>query len=460
MVNWGTNQYGQSSWILRVMNGTVFQKIADAHLKIVSTWQWLFSDDQILSISNLCKSTDPPLQLWVNLEYNVPEAVDLVTKLGDDCHYYEVCKEPQSNYTCGLAWATTTPAVYAQRWRDVVTACREVTDDLPGTYWYGGPVSGRAAYRHAYYETWLDVNSDILDPSDSFISYHWYTHYPGYSLPSKSTLISTATSQIVEDVTLFNSYCNSYLGAELPIALTEFNWTAADPVTPDYSVTDEAFMQDWTNAAMQACIDNDVWTALFWNFGGYWENAMAIIQNFPNYEPKYQYYAIQDFLEGSSQKTFSAGGSLAYASANLPFSVGGGLFAEGIKQYTVGGVLEYEAEVNPVQPFSAGGILEAFNIIPFSAGGILDRGGEKSFTVGGTLEETDPTVTVVVNSFTDTLTRLERQKASWYLWSRGMWKPGMWEQDNIMRRVIHETEKVNMTGKFNETVSKLEKKKA
>lgn len=58
-------------------------------------------------------------------------------------------------------------------------------------------------------------------------------------------------------------------------------------------------MTEWTNAAMDSCVQGDVWSAFFWNFGGSWENNMNIILNQAHdYEKKYQYYAIQDYLTG------------------------------------------------------------------------------------------------------------------------------------------------------------------
>ena len=346
MVQWGTNQYTTNTIYSQCVNSTVFNQIRDAHVDHILFWQWILTDANIQSIANLCAAIDPPLTLWVDLDYNVADAVDLVTKLGTSCRHYEVCKEP---HIAGHCEATAT--VYAQRWRDVVTACRAVTDNLSGTFWYGGPVSGRPTNRLAWYQAWLNLNSDIIDASNTFLSYHWYTHYSG-ALPTQATLISNATNQIASDVQDFRDECNSYLGYELPIALTEFNWTADPAASPNYSLTDQTFMNNWTNAAMNACVNNDVWAAFFWNWGGSIENTMNIILNQSHaFAPKYQYYSIQNFLEGagSGTKVFTAGGRLQnqIVTGYIPCTAAAVLAllgGEGLKTFDAKSHLENEAE--------------------------------------------------------------------------------------------------------------------
>jgi hypothetical protein len=288
------------------------------------------------------------------------------------------------------------------------------------------------------------MNSDIIDSANTFISYHWYTHYSG-GLPSKSTLISRASSQLATDAALLRDYCNDIIGEELNIALTEFNWTADPSASPDYSTTDEAFMDSWTTAAMNACINNDLWAAHFWNWGGYTENTMAIIRNQSHrYSPKYQYGSIQDFLAGSGEKTFTSGGTLQnIAYGTKSFKNGGQLLAQSTKPFSSGGWL-VEEEIPPgINTFSQGGHLQGLGTIPFISSGHLTSEPENlvPFVSGGSLINETPGEYEVTNKFTEILKALESHHASEYIWQKGMWKPGMWEQNNLVRKAIAEMEK-------------------
>ena len=292
MTIWGFNQYIVRGRYTDLINGTVFQLVRDSGARALLLWQHDFNTNrqtmteaQIINAAQLCKQHG--LDFWLVLKYDVAAARSIVAQLGDLCNHYEVCKEPHISGYCKCS-ATD----YPKKWRDVVVACRQVNPRAL----YGGPVAGRPRTRRSWFTEWLTQCKDLIDPANTFISYHWYAHYSG-RLPSQTTLTQNAP-QIQADVKDLKQLCKGIVGRELPVALTEFNWTADPNVTRlDQQTT---FMAKWTKAAMKSCLAANAYAAFFWNLGGVWENTMSIIKPAPAYIKKPQYNAIKEYLQSVS----------------------------------------------------------------------------------------------------------------------------------------------------------------
>src|SRR3989304_2681208 len=343
MTVFGFNQYIVQGRFNDLTNSTVLQLIKDSGARALLVWQWDFnrngakevSNAQMVQLANACKQYG--IELWVVLCYDPAAAKSLVAALGDLCNHYEVCKEPHISGYCSAS-----ATLYADRWRDVVTACRQVNPNAL----YGGPVSGRPTNRREWFETWLRDCADIINPQNTFLSYHWYSHYSG-SLPTQAQLIQNAKTQIPSDIAAFKQLCRSVLGYELPVALTELNWTA-DPSVARWD-EQEAFMTEWTNAAMNALKDV-AWAAFFWNLGGVWENTMSIIKPGPAYTKKPQYNAIKGFLQQVPQPPPPPPPETI--SLNVTAGTGGTVSPSGSRTLTIGQAYSFKATANRRYRFS------------------------------------------------------------------------------------------------------------
>jgi len=297
---WGINQYyGGSSTFNTALSLATLQKAKDAGLQFIVLWGWSpRTQSQIVTAAARMKSIG--LEPWVCLPRVANDAKALVQALGANCSYYEVLKEPHISGTYSYA----TPAQYAQIWRDVVTACRSVNP----TAWYGGPVVGspRTSPRSVEWMTvWMDTCEDIIDPDNTFISYHSYT---SFGSGTQAAILGKALTQHRDDLIDVKALCTDHLGYQLNIAVSEFSWTA-DPNDDRWDL-DEAFITQWTQTSMQALDDNGCWAAQFWWLGGYtgWDNTMSILDSYGN--TKYQYDAIAEYIANQGEPP----NSLPYAS--------------------------------------------------------------------------------------------------------------------------------------------------
>lgn len=285
-VIWGANCYVLRSQAQNYVSDTVFQYAAECGLTHLLFWQYpfnqgaprIFTTSQWVSVVDRMKVYG--LKPIFDLEYNVDEAVALVTALGNDCMMYEVGKEPHVSGTA----ATADPDTYVTYWNEIVTACRQVNPNAM----YGGPGVGSMPNTSPRSETWM---REWLQRCDGdFVSVHAFYD----PISSQSDVISRARTDTIEDIVFLKNLMAEYGKEDLPIVFSEVQWTSS--VTTNGWDYDESFIRPWTQNLMATMEEYGVHSVFFWVFMGYDTNLDLIRPPSQNYERKPQYYAIQDYL--------------------------------------------------------------------------------------------------------------------------------------------------------------------
>jgi hypothetical protein len=252
-------------------------------------WQYNFdTESRTISRSQLADAVhrmkNYGLQPIIDLEYDVDEAVALVTALGSDCMMYEVGKEPHITGTGGSA----TVDQYVSYWNEIVSACRQVNPNaMYGGPTVGSPTTSPESRSGVYVNAWLE------QCDGDFISVH---SYPGGS--SKSDAISRARSSTISDVQQLKSKMSQY-GKSMPIFITEIQYTSGVQSGTDPSTNwswDQSFMDSWTTNLMSTAEEQGIGMIVFWCLIGYDNNFAILRPPAQNYERKPQFSSIQSFL--------------------------------------------------------------------------------------------------------------------------------------------------------------------
>jgi hypothetical protein len=302
---WGANLYvpkfsdsNPSGYAASYLSNTVFQAAKDMGITHIILWQKNFNEavngvkpaqtiTQAQMVDAVSRMKNYGLQPIIVLDYNVNDAVALVTALGSNCMMYEVCKEP--HVTGSSCYADE--ATYANRWNEVVSACRQVNPNAM----YGGPAVGSIPSTSPRSETWM---REWLGQCDGdFVSVHSFYD----PITTKSDVISRARTDTITDITYLKDMLADYGKQDLPIVFSEVQWTSAQ--TTNGWDMDQSFNDDFADSLMSTMEEQDIYAATYWVLMGYDNNFAIIRPPSQNYEKKPQYYAIQDYLNGTGETT-------------------------------------------------------------------------------------------------------------------------------------------------------------
>jgi hypothetical protein len=220
------------------------------------------------------------LQPIISLEYDVDEAVALVTALGSNCMMYTVGKEPHVSGTS----ATATVNEYISYWNQIVTAARQVNPSAM----YGGPCVGSPTTSPES-RSGVYVNAWLQQCDGDFLVVH---SFPGGS--TQNDAINRASSYTIQDMQSLRQKLTQYDKPNMPIIFGEVQWTSA--VTTNGWDYDQDFNDQWTNAFMSTAESQEMYGACFWVLIGYDNNFPLLRPPSQNYERKPQFYSIQSYL--------------------------------------------------------------------------------------------------------------------------------------------------------------------
>jgi hypothetical protein len=271
------------------LSDRVFQEAQAMGITHIHIWQYNFdTGSRTISRSQLVDAVrrmkNYGLKPIIDLEYNVNEAVALVTALGTDAMIYEIGKEPHITGTGGSA----TVDQYVSYFNQIVTAARQVNPNAM----YGGPTVGSPT-TSPQSRSGVYVDAYLQQCDGDFISVH---SYPGGS--TKSDAISRARSSTISDVQQLKSKMAQY-GKNLPIFITEIQYTSGVQSGTDPSTNwswDAAFMDSWTTALMSTADEQGMYAIVFWCLIGYDNNFAILRPPAQNYERKPQFSSIQSYL--------------------------------------------------------------------------------------------------------------------------------------------------------------------
>src|SRR4030067_1912983 len=261
---WGVNLYVPEGSADSYLSDWVFKLAADMGVTYIVLWQTNFNEHvrsvskaQLVDAVHRMKAFG--LKPIVDLEYDVDEAVALVSALGSDCMMYEVGKEP---HVAGTD-ASASVSEYVSYWNQIVTACRKVNPNAM----YGGPAVGSPPTSPSNSPPYLKAYLQQCD--GDFLSVH---SFPGGS--TRSEAISMARTRTVSDMQQLKALMAEY-GKEVPILFTEVQWNSA--VTSNGWDVDKEFNDAWTTSLMTAMQEQNVSAACFWVLMGY-DNNFAILK--------------------------------------------------------------------------------------------------------------------------------------------------------------------------------------
>lgn len=287
---WAAHLYvPTSSSVSTYLSNTVFQAAQEMGITHLHIWQYNFdTDSRTISRSQLVDAVrrmkNYGLSPIIDLEYDVNEAVALVTELGSDCRMYEVGKEPHISTTAGYA----TVDQYVSYFNSIVSACRQVN---PGAM-YGGPTVGSPTTSPES-RSGVYVNAYLQQCDGDFLSVH---SYPGGSTKSDAT--NRARTNTISDVQQLKSKMAQY-GKNMPILITEIQYTSGVQSGTDPNTNwswDQSFMDSWTTALMSTSDEQGIYAVVFWCLIGYDNNFAILRPPAQNYERKPQFTSIQSYL--------------------------------------------------------------------------------------------------------------------------------------------------------------------
>ena len=318
---WGANLYvpkfsdgNPSGYAATYLSNTVFQAAKDMGITHIILWQKNFNEGvnnvkpaptitQAQMVDAVSRMKNYGLQPIIVLDYNVTDAVALVTALGSGCTMYEICKEP--HVTGSSCYADE--ATYASRWNEVVSACRKVNPNAM----YGGPAVGTIPGTSPRSEAWMRKWLEQCD--GDFVSVHAFYD----PVDSKSNVISRARTETIADVAYLKGILADYGKQNLPIVYSEVQWTST--VTTNGWDMDQSFNDNFTGNLMSTMEEQNVYAATFWTLIGFDNNFAIIRPPSQSYEKKPQYYSIQDYLAHINKTEVD--NSLVYSLPSIPSDV-------------------------------------------------------------------------------------------------------------------------------------------
>lgn len=285
MTIWAANLYVPAGGASTYLSNTVLQAAQEMGLTHILLWQYNYNErsrtvsrSQIVDVCQRMKNYG--LQPIISLEYDVNEAVALVTALGSDCMMYTVGKEPHVSGTD----ATATVEQYIDYWNQIVTACRKVNPNAM----YGGPCVGSPT-TSSESRSGVYVNAWLQQCDGDFLVVH---SFPGGS--SQSDAINRASSYTVKDMQDLKAKLVQYDKPNMPIVFGEVQWTSA--VATNGWDMDQSFMDQWTHAFMSTSQAQGAYGVCFWVLIGYDNNFAILRPPSRDYERKPQFYSIQSYV--------------------------------------------------------------------------------------------------------------------------------------------------------------------
>ena len=282
---WAANLYVPAGGASTYLSNTVLQAAQEMGLTHILLWEYNYNEhsrttsrSQIVDVCQRMKNYG--LQPIISLEYDVNEAVALVTALGSDCMMYTVGKEPHVSGTD----ATATVDEYTSYWNQIVTACRQVNSNaMYGGPCVGSPTTSSESRSGVYVNAWLE------QCDGDFLVVH---SFPGGS--SQSDAISRASSNTVKDMQDLRAKLVQYNKPNMPIVFGEVQWTSA--VTTNGWDMDQSFMDQWTHAFMSTSQAQEAYGVCFWVLIGYDNNFAILRPPSQNYQHKPQFYSVQSYV--------------------------------------------------------------------------------------------------------------------------------------------------------------------
>jgi hypothetical protein len=282
---YAANLYVPAGSASTYLSNTVLQEAKSMGLTHILIWQYNYNEhtrstsrNQLVDVCSRMRNYD--LQPIISLEYDVDEAVALVTALGSNCMMYTVGKEPHVSGTS----ATASVNQYMGYWNQIVAACRQVNPNAM----YGGPCVGSPTTspesRSGQY-----VNAWLQQCDGDFLVVH---SFPGGSTQSEA--IRRASSYTVSDMQQLRQKLSQYGKPNMPIVFGEIQWTSA--VTSNGWDYDQDFNDQWTHAFMSTAEEQGAYGACFWVLIGYDNNFAILRPPNRNYERKPQFYSIQSYI--------------------------------------------------------------------------------------------------------------------------------------------------------------------
>lgn len=282
---WGANLYVPAGGASTYLDNRVFQAAQEMGLTHILLWEYNYNEHsrttsraQIVEACSRMRNYN--LQPIISLEYNVNEAVALVTALGSNCMMYTVGKEPHVSGTD----ATATVNEYISYWNQIVTACRQVNPNAM----YGGPCVGSPT-TSTESRSGVYVNAWLQQCDGDFLVVH---SFPGGS--TQTDAINRASSYTVQDMQSLRQKLTQYGKPNMPIVFGEVQWTSA--ITTNGWDYDQNFNDQWTNAFMSTAESQGLYGAFFWVLIGYDNNFPILRPPSRDYERKPQFYSIQSYI--------------------------------------------------------------------------------------------------------------------------------------------------------------------
>jgi hypothetical protein len=279
---WAANLYVPAGGASTYLSNTVFQAAQEMGLTHILLWQYNYNEhtrtvsrSQLVDACSRMRNYD--LQPIISLEYDIDEAVALVTALGSNCMMYTIGKEPHVSGTT----ATATVNQYISYWNQIVTACRQVNPDAM----YGGPCVGSPTTSPES-RSGVYVNAWLQQCDGDFLVVH---SFPGGN--TQADAVNRARTSTIQDMQQLKTKLQQYGKPNMPIVFGEVQWTSA--VTSNGWDYDQDFNDQWTQAFMSTAQEQGAYGACFWVLIGYDNNFAILRPPTRDYERKPQFYSIQ-----------------------------------------------------------------------------------------------------------------------------------------------------------------------
>jgi hypothetical protein len=161
--------------------------------------------------------------------------------------YYEWGNEPDLNNGNQVDVNTD-----VNQWNNVVSKLKTMAPKAQ----FIGPV-GFEYGDGSYIKTFLQN----AQPTPDEVSWHSYTCNAG---DSEDTCLQRLDkwNSYYNDI---RSWMSSHLNKQLPIWITEWNYNPSQDIHTDFKLKDQAFLQSWTQKAMQTFIDNGIGAAMYFD---------------------------------------------------------------------------------------------------------------------------------------------------------------------------------------------------
>lgn len=308
---WGTNADGTINDPFMSNSGIRSQAAA------VITWMRFpcrsFTSNQLQSIASTIRSAGiEPLVILTSK--NQTNALAQITALSSLVTYFEYGNE--NNYADGWSGAT-----YASHWSSDIPVLRVAAPNAR----FGGPVgSAYSQTGSTYLRDFLSAVKGNPSLTPDFISMHYYSGHGEIPPWSSTHILSDVNTNMLPGIDTMKSDIASIMGANLNLAITEWNYDAVPEQNTNNLDTDAVFMHSYTFEVLGGFSAKGVWGACQYDFAaGAGGGHLDMVTTSGSAKPQYNEFINWRDLNTNVPAPVFAPPLLANGSLRLTWSGGG-----------------------------------------------------------------------------------------------------------------------------------------